>query len=238
MKKYNYIYHTEIENLKTGVVKHYFGKHRSNRLNDSYSGSGYYMRHVKKYPERYKISVRKLEFFSTYELASNAEALYIKAGKIKYGSLCMNLSDGGEGGTVYKSTRVKNSNHAKKLWATPGHRDKVSASMKKTLSNPVVKARNGMASKLSQQRPEVKEKQRNNTIKALARSDVKARHIAGIKAAKRAHLENWKFFEELYLLWKNNGKVGYRRFNKLAVKNGYPDEPYGSMINEFKLREN
>ncbi|WJZ27960.1 hypothetical protein NCTGTJJY_CDS0081 [Serratia phage 92A1] len=148
----------------------------------------------------------------------------------------MNLSDGGEGGTVYKSTRVKNSNHAKKLWATPGHREKVSTSMKNTLSNPVVKARCSLASKLSQQRPEVKEKQKHSIIETLSRSDVKARHIAGIKAGKRAHLENWKYFEELYALWKNTGEVGYRRFNKIAVKNGYPDEPYNSMIKEFTLR--
>ena len=236
MKKYNFVYHTKILNLKTGVVKHYFGKHKTNNLNDHYCGSGYYIRHIKNYPDRYKVSVKIVEMFSTYELASNAEVLYIKSGKIKYGSLCMNLSSGGQGGTVYVSTRVKNSNHAKRLWASKEHRIKVSKSLKETFARADVRERMSIAQMISQSRPEVKALQSKNTKLALAKPDTKKRHVDGIRKAKRSHLTNWNYFDELFVIWKENGKTGWRKFTKLVVSLGYPNEPYNSMIQEFKRK--
>ena len=232
MKKYHYIYHTQIKNLKTGVVKHYFGKHSTNNLNDNYKGSGYYVRFVLNHPERYELFTRKLEFFRTAEICTNAEPLYIRSGKIKYGSLCVNLSDGGEGGTVYASTRVKNSNHAKRLWSSQEHRSKVSKSLKETMAKAEVKARMSEASKMSQSRPEVKAKQIENTRKALSSPEVKARH----KASKRKG-EVWKHLEALYELWLSNGTPGWRKFTKLAITNGYPNETYKSVICEFQSRK-
>lgn len=232
MKKYHFIYHTEIKNLKTGVVKHYFGKHSTNNLNDNYKGSGYYVRFVINHPERYVLTTRKLEFFRTSELCTNAEPLYIRSGKIKYGSLCVNMSDGGEGGTVYASTRVKNSNHAKRLWSSEEHRIKVSKALKKTMARADVKERMGLASKESQMRPEVKAKQKENTRKALSKPDVKARHKASLRKG-----EVWKHLEELYEIWLANGEFGWRKFTKLAVSLGYPDETYKSVICEFKSRK-
>lgn len=193
--------------------------------------------HVKKYPKRYKLKTEIINFYRTFEEMKQAEILYIMAGKIKYKHLCMNLANGGENGNAHPLTKAKSSKHAKKLWATKGHKERVISSLLKTNSLPEVKERHRRASTIMNSDLNYKRKQRASIIKTLNTPEIKKKHIEGIKRGRRAHLTIWNYEKELYEIWKENKTLGKRTFKKLAVSLGYPDEPYDGMIYEFKNRE-
>ena len=95
---YGYIYKTT--NLKNGKV--YIGKHKSNKYDSSYLGSGRLLEQaIKKYgKENFSNEVLAVAF-SDNEL-NQKEIYYISSYKAAYGKNCYNIAFGGEGGDATK----------------------------------------------------------------------------------------------------------------------------------------
>lgn len=92
----------------------YFGKHKTENLDDSYIGSGKQIsRYLKKYPTDFYREIIKY-YFSEEEL-NKAEYDLIHPHLNK--SYCLNLMEGGHGGTLSKESREKfiKSSRGKKL---------------------------------------------------------------------------------------------------------------------------
>lgn len=93
MKKYNYIY--KITNLINGKI--YIGKHSSNKIDDTYMGSG---KIIKRAEQKYGLNnfIKNIIAYTDNEAALNfLERLYIKKYKSKDLSIGYNLTDGGDG---------------------------------------------------------------------------------------------------------------------------------------------
>lgn len=234
MKKYFTIYKTEILNLKTGIKKYYYGRHITNNINDSYVGSGNYIERVK-VSNDHILSKTVLEVFDNYDKMVQAEILYIMAGKLKYGKNCVNLSYGGEGGKVADETRIKCKKHSINLWKNPNHIQHMKKKMKEVTSTPEAKLNTSIKTSQRYKDPVFVRKVSNIIKKKLSNPAVKEKHINGIKAAKRSHLTIWQYEDELFELWKKT-KCGWRKFTKEAIKHGYPNEPYRSMVSTFQKR--
>lgn len=132
-KKYNYIYIVVCTNKNSSLYGHYYiGKHSTNNLNDNYIASGVKIKkYLKKYPNDYYRKI--LEYSNTEEELNNLEYNYIH-GLINTPK-CLNLMEGGHGGTVSKESRLKISKKLKNrdaFWAQGPRPDYVKNKIKQT----------------------------------------------------------------------------------------------------------
>ncbi|EPN8562279.1 NUMOD3 domain-containing DNA-binding protein [Enterobacter hormaechei] len=96
---HHFVYHTVITNVKTKAVKHYFGKHSTNNLNDGYVGSGRYIQNCKninKTSGTYNFETVIVSFSDRNSL-NDVERNLIKMGFEQFGNDCKNISKGGDG---------------------------------------------------------------------------------------------------------------------------------------------
>ncbi|HCP9521691.1 TPA: hypothetical protein OF688_001750 [Escherichia coli] len=108
---FHFCYHTIIKTKKTGRLRHYFGKHSTENIDDGYVGSGTIISKIlnRKIRDNYEIVKCNSKFFESAEDAFEFEILLISEGREKYGKEnVLNIKNGG-GGTLphslYKSRK-------------------------------------------------------------------------------------------------------------------------------------
>lgn len=171
--------------------KFYIGKHSTRDVNDGYAGSGNWVVHCKRLKRPLVTGV--VEFFSSEKEAFEFEKKLILKAKGEFGKTCMNLADGGWGQTseamnklcgdpsfINKLKLGQSRAHAEgrtaqrlKNSATRWREDeelkrKHSDIMRNALSDPATKVRMCEASKITQNRPELRENQRTDSLNRSA----------------------------------------------------------------------
>lgn len=108
---YYYTYLVIPTNIKSRLFgKVYFGKHKTENLNDGYIGSGtQILRYLNKHPNDYYREI--IKFYSSEEELNKAEYDLIHPHINK--SYCLNLMEGGHGGDLSKESREKCIKHAR-----------------------------------------------------------------------------------------------------------------------------
>lgn len=86
---------------------HYIGKHDGDIFADNYYGSGIAWTNVVNKYGKEKIKRIILETYDTKEQADKLEKYYIKEARDRYGSNCLNIADGGQGGDLGPAVRAK-----------------------------------------------------------------------------------------------------------------------------------
>lgn len=151
----------------------------------------------------------------------------------------------------FEEARIAASEAHKARWAVPEFREKVSGSIKKAYSNPVLRKLKSDKALIVQNTESVKIKKSNslkktfsdNTIRAQMSEaqknswkdpSIKAKRIEGISKSKRTG-EIWQkdTYNSLLALWIDSGKLKRGRFRTLAVSKGYPDVNYDFIIKDF-----
>ena len=109
---YRYTYLVIATNKKsTKYGKIYFGKHKTSDLNDGYIGSGKLLkRYLSKYPNDYYKEI--IAFYPSEDELNKAEynLIHPHLGK----SYCLNLKEGGEGGTIPRKFTKKHKQNISK----------------------------------------------------------------------------------------------------------------------------
>ena len=99
---YYYLYEIYVADEASTFYNHYYyGKHKTNNLDDGYFGSGTF---IKKYVAAHGTSkLRKtiLSYHNTVEELNHAEYQLVKQKREELGELCLNLSEGGIGSWAY-----------------------------------------------------------------------------------------------------------------------------------------
>lgn len=121
--------------------KFYIGVHKTNNFNDNYYGSGIKIkRQIKKYG-LINFSKIKLFEFKTEKEAFNKEIELLK--EFKNSKLCLNISNGGDGGCNFKNkhhsfdTKVKLANLSRNRLISNVTKKKISHSLKQQYSNGI-----------------------------------------------------------------------------------------------------
>lgn len=105
---YGYIYHTVFRHPISGIHYHYIGQKTSPNINRRYSGSGHRIKHlVRKYGRSGTTSVRLICWCSSQDELDATEVRFITEARRLWGSLCVNLQEGGKGGKHSERTRRK-----------------------------------------------------------------------------------------------------------------------------------
>ena len=144
--------------LGTLAGKYYLGKHRTNNLDDRYTGSGkiitdYFKHYGKVLNETYTKEI--IQFYDNYEDLTKAEIELI-GDLYETDDNCINIKKGGDGGnggnskgfhhTEETKRRIAESEKGEKNYAygkklSEEHKKKISESVKKTMSNPEIRAK-------------------------------------------------------------------------------------------------
>lgn len=173
----------------------YIGKHECNpegwprrgngRLPDGYPGRG---KVVERFHRKHGAAVQwRILAIVPLEEWPRAEGRAVDLARAIFGRKCVNIRDGGRGGTRADALR---------MWADPGHRAKTSAAIKDASNRPEARARLSAAARALWQDPErvgaaIKEAVSQSEVKArrsaaqrqaFAQPEVKARLVAGQKA--------------------------------------------------------
>ena len=133
MKQYNYIY--KITNLANGKI--YIGKHSTNKLCDSYMGSGKILCKAKAKYGKDSFKKEIIAFSDNEDSLNFLEKFYIKKYKSQDSSIGYNITDGGEGTTGFhqsEASRKKISAANKGKFHSDETRAKMSASRKGRIS--------------------------------------------------------------------------------------------------------
>jgi hypothetical protein len=115
-KKIHYIYKTTCD--VTG--RYYIGMHSTTNIDDGYMGSGRRLRYSIRYHGKDNHTKEILEFFDTRELLIEAEIEAITPDMLTDKN-CMNLKEGGEGGSDFKHVNDKGLNNKVNQCVLGGH---------------------------------------------------------------------------------------------------------------------
>lgn len=254
MTKKNKYYRTYIVEFKTSSgLKYYAGQRTSsyeNPVDDPYTGSGRVITNaVKKYGKECIKSITWHEH-GTKEEMNTAEVQLISECKQQYGSCCVNIHRGGEGGNPLEyateeqkaeysarnsaaqnrpEVKAKVSAAMKESWADP----EVKAKRKEACARPEVKARRSVAQSAAQNRPEVKAKVSAASRAAQNRPEVKAK----ISAAKRTSpVWHGELYATLWDTWMSAGRPKYAKFQGYCKKHGITDLSLQNLVRHFNER--
>lgn len=208
-------YRTYITTFETSTgLKVYAGKRGSkyeNPKDDPYTGSGKLIRNaVKKYGPDCIQSIQWFDHIDETEM-NTAETELILECKAKYGSKCVNLAKGGEGGYTLE-------------YATDERKAEASA-------------KRGAALKEAFARPEVKAKKSVSAKESWADPEVKAKRSATQKEAMRSSpVWHGDLYITLWETWLDLGKPRYGTFQTHCRRNGITDLSLLGLVNHFNER--
>lgn len=220
-KKYFRTYIVEFS-TSTGV-KYYAGQRTSkyqDPVDDPYTGSGKFIkRAVNKYG---RDCINYIQWYNHADKAEmdQAEIALIAECKAKYGSKCVNIAGGGEGGnTLEYMTDEQKAEHSVKCSAAQNRPD-VKAKKKETWQDPEVKARQIAAAKEAQNRPEVR-----------------AKVSAGVKQAMRkSPVWHGELYATLWAAWLSTGRPKYVTFQNHCKRTGITELALHALVNHFTER--
>ncbi len=204
--RFGYVYLTRISTPK-GVVMWYVGKRTLATFDPRYYGSGTVVTNVRKKHGSSSFKVRALKWCCSEEELNSEEARHIELARAKFGSRCVNISEGGVGWA---------SSTTKLMWKRPLYIARQAAVFEK----PDVLAKISAASKAAHANPETQRKRSAGLRAAFAKPEYKAK-VQASRAARRAQLEPLKSrCEELHARLKELGyspprttQFGYARLS-------------------------